>query len=60
MRDFIGDWKKWSHAERMFAAALALLLLAMPLGLLMPGHGGSLGVDRLTTSVNVTARATKT
>ena len=40
MRDFIRDWKKWSYAERMLAALLALLMIAMPLGLLMTGTAG--------------------
>ena len=39
MHDFIADWKKWSHAERVFAIVMALLLIALPIGLALPGAG---------------------
>jgi hypothetical protein len=31
MRDLISDWKKWSRAERCFAIALVIVVLALPL-----------------------------
>ena len=34
---FGADWKKWSRAERMLAAMVTLLMVALPLGLLMTG-----------------------
>jgi hypothetical protein len=37
MRDLVADWKKWNRAERMLAAMVALLMVALPLGLLMTG-----------------------
>jgi hypothetical protein len=34
--DLIGDWNKWSRAERALALSVAsLLLMAMPLNLLL-------------------------
>jgi hypothetical protein len=39
MRDFIADWKKWSNAERLFAVLVALLMIALPLGLALAGTG---------------------
>jgi hypothetical protein len=34
--DLIGDWNKWSNAERVLALLVAsLLLMAMPLNLLL-------------------------
>jgi hypothetical protein len=38
MQDWISDWKRWSRAERWFAIALAILSLAVPLGLLIGGR----------------------
>ena len=35
MRDFIADWKRWSPSERLLAIGVALLLVALPLGLLL-------------------------
>jgi len=29
MRDFIADWKKWSTAERVLAAAVTLTVVAV-------------------------------
>jgi hypothetical protein len=29
MRDFIADWKKWSAAERVLAAAVTLAMVAV-------------------------------
>ena len=29
MRDFIADWKKWSTAERVLAAAVTLAMVAV-------------------------------
>jgi hypothetical protein len=40
MRDFIRDWKKWGHAERMLAVVLALLMIVLPVGLLISGTAG--------------------
>jgi hypothetical protein len=42
MRDLVADWKKWSRAERVLAVMgtlliVALLIVALPLGLLMTG-----------------------
>jgi hypothetical protein len=37
MRDLVADWKKWSHAERVLAVMVTLLMVALPLGLLMTG-----------------------
>jgi hypothetical protein len=37
MRDLVGDWKKWTRAERALAVMLTLLMVALPLGLLMTG-----------------------
>jgi len=37
MRDLVADWKKWSHAERMLAVVVTLLMVALPLRLLMTG-----------------------
>jgi hypothetical protein len=38
MRDLVADWKKWSHAERVLAVMITLLMVAaLPLGLLMTG-----------------------
>jgi hypothetical protein len=42
MRDLVADWKKWSRAERVLAVmgtllVVALLIVALPLGLLMTG-----------------------
>ena len=41
-RDLVADWKKWSRAERVLAVMGtlligALLIVALPLGLLMTG-----------------------
>ena len=38
MRDWISDWKKWSHAERCFAIMLVIIALVLPLGLLIVGE----------------------
>jgi hypothetical protein len=40
MRDFIADWKRWSASERLLAIGVALLLAALPLGLLLAGRPG--------------------
>jgi hypothetical protein len=37
MRDWIADWKKWNRAERALALVVALVLVALPLGLLIAG-----------------------
>ena len=37
MRDFVADWKKWSRTERVLAVVVALLMVALPLGLLLTG-----------------------
>ena len=39
MHDFIADWKKWSRAERVFAIVMALLMIALPIGLALAGAG---------------------
>jgi hypothetical protein len=39
MRDFAADWRKWSHAERLLAVTLTLMLVAVPLGLLTSEAG---------------------
>jgi len=49
MRDFAADWRKWSHAERLLAAMLALLLVAVPLGLLTTGEAGTWPVRVLSS-----------
>jgi hypothetical protein len=41
MQDWISDWKRWSPAERCFAIALVVIVLALPLGLLI---GGKIGI----------------
>jgi hypothetical protein len=41
MRDFIADWKKWSRAERVFAVAVALSMIALPLGLALASGGNA-------------------
>jgi hypothetical protein len=41
MRDFAADWRKWSHAERLLAVMLTLLLVAAPLGFLPTGETGT-------------------
>jgi hypothetical protein len=40
VRDFIGDWKRWSHAERVLAIVVTLLMVAVPLVLLAAGKAG--------------------
>jgi hypothetical protein len=35
MRDMVADWKRWSRAERLFAVLVALLMVALPLGLVL-------------------------
>lgn len=40
MRDFIADWKRWSLGERALAIGVALLLAAVPLGLMLTGKSG--------------------
>ena len=37
MRDVVADWKKWSRTERVLAVIVALLMVALPLGLLLTG-----------------------
>jgi len=37
MRDLVADWKKWTRAERVLAVMGAVLLVALPLGLLITG-----------------------
>jgi len=39
MHDFIADWKRWSRAERVLAIVVALLMIALPLGLALAGKG---------------------
>ncbi len=39
MRDFMADWKKWSRAERVLAILVALLMVALPVGLALSGTG---------------------
>jgi hypothetical protein len=39
MHDFIADWKKWSRTERVFAIVMALLMIALPIGLALAGAG---------------------
>lgn len=39
MHDFIADWKKWSRAERVLAILIALLMIALPIGLALAGTG---------------------
>ena len=41
MRDFIADWNKWSHAERVLAVVVTLLLVALPLGLAISAKVGT-------------------
>jgi hypothetical protein len=40
VRDFIGDWKRWSHAERVLAIVVTLLMVAVPLVLLAAERAG--------------------
>ena len=40
MRDFVADWKRWTRTERMLAVLMALMLVALPLGLLLTGKAG--------------------
>jgi hypothetical protein len=40
MRDFIADWRRWSRAERVLAILVALLMVALPLGLALASVGG--------------------
>ena len=39
MRDLAADWKKWSRAERVLAIVMALLMIALPLGLALASVG---------------------
>ncbi len=37
MSDWAADWKKWSQVERVLAVLIAVMLVAVPLGLLLTG-----------------------
>jgi hypothetical protein len=37
MQDWISDWNRWSPAERLFAIALVILCLMIPLSFLIGG-----------------------
>ena len=39
MHDFIADWKRWSRAERVLAIVVALLMIALPIGMALAGAG---------------------
>jgi hypothetical protein len=39
MHDFIADWKRWSRAERVLAIVMALLMIALPIGLALASVG---------------------
>ena len=35
MRDWMADWRKWSFAERALAIAIAMSMMAVPVGMLL-------------------------
>jgi hypothetical protein len=40
MRDWAGDWKRWSRGERILAVVVALTLFALPLSLMLTARAG--------------------
>lgn len=35
MRDWVADWRKWTAAERALAIAIAMSMMAVPVGMLL-------------------------
>lgn len=35
MRDWVADWRKWNMAERVLAIAIAMSMMAVPVGMLL-------------------------